>query len=98
MTNSHERIGKYVKQESADKLLGRYSHLLALITIATVSVPEGDKTILDFHDAVVGNGNAMRISAEIIKHLVRTVERCLGIHNPIFFPDLVDCTSSAINL
>jgi len=79
-----------MKQEPPDELLRSYSDLFALITIATVSVPEGDQTILNFHDAVVGNGNAMRISAEIIKYLHRTIERCLGIHNPIFFPELMD--------
>ena len=90
MTNSLVRIGKHMEQEPADKLLSTYSHLLARITIATVSVPEGDQAILDFHDAVVGNGNTMGVSAEIVQYLLRAVERRLGIDHPIFFPELAD--------
>ena len=53
-----------MEQKATDKLLGTYSHLLTLITVSAVSVPECDQTILDLHDAVVGDGNMVGISAK----------------------------------
>lgn len=45
-----------MQQKPADKLIGRYSNLLTLVVESTVSVLEGNQTIFDFHDTMVGNG------------------------------------------
>lgn len=90
MPNSHERIGKHMEQEPADKFLSIYSHLLTLITVSTISVPEGDETFFDFHDMMVSNSNSVSIAAEVVEHFFWTIKRRFGIDNPIFFPELVD--------
>ena len=79
-----------MEQETADKLLGTYNHLLTLVTISTVSILKCDKATFDFHNTMVGNGNTMCITAKVVEYFLRSIKRCFGVNNPLFFPEFVD--------
>jgi hypothetical protein len=39
--------------------------------------------MLESHEAVVGDGHAMRVASEIAEHMMRTAERWLGVDDPV---------------
>src|SRR5260221_1885063 len=43
---------------------------------------EGDAAVFQGQQALVGNGDAMSIAAEIFQHLLRTAKRRLGVDHP----------------
>ena len=79
-----------MEQEPADELPGGYGHLFALVAISTISIPETDQAIFDFHDAMIGDGDTMSVAAKVVQHLPGTVERRLGVNNPVLLPELAD--------
>ncbi len=38
--------------------------------------------MLESHEAVVGDGHAMRVAGEIAEHMMRTAEGGLGVDDP----------------
>lgn len=46
----------------------------------TVSPGEGDFSILERNQAMVGNGHSMSVAAEIFKYLLRPTERALAVN------------------
>lgn len=78
-----------MQQESADKFLCIYRHVFVIVTISTVSVPEGDEAVFDFHDAMIGNGDTMCITAKIIEYFLWAIKGCFGVDYLVFFPELI---------
>ena len=39
--------------------------------------------MLESHEAVVGDGHAMRVAGEIAEHMMRTAEGGLGVDDPV---------------
>jgi len=54
VTDAHEAIRQYVKQEAADEFVGHQEGSLFSISIFAISVTQGDLSVLDFNDAVIG--------------------------------------------
>ena len=64
VTDAHEAIRQYVKQEAADEFVGHQGDSLFSVFIFSVPVPpeadqplaetQGDFSVLDFNDAVIG--------------------------------------------
>jgi hypothetical protein len=54
VTDAHEAIRQYVKQEAADEFVGHLGDSLFSISIFAISVTQGDFSVLDFNDAVIG--------------------------------------------
>lgn len=79
-----EAGGKDMKEKSADELVRMKAHnLLTVTTIAPIVLPsEGDMAVIDLNEAAVGDGDAVCISAEIGKHLVRAAEWRLCLDDP----------------
>ena len=90
MPDAHEGIREHVKKEPADELLGVYGYLFTLVAISTISIPEADQAIFNFHYSMVGDGDTMSVAAKIVQHLLGTVERRFGVNNPVFLPELAD--------
>ena len=66
MTDAHVGIRKHVQQKPADKFLGIYCHVFALVAVSAVSVPEGDKAIFDFCDTMIGDSDTMCVAAKVV--------------------------------
>jgi hypothetical protein len=63
MADADQASGKYMKQEPAQELVCRECHDLLLATVGVVSPEEGNARIASVHEAVVGDGHAMRVSS-----------------------------------
>jgi len=70
-------------QEEADELFGGYGHHLAK-RVAVVGPRKGDLAVLEGQQTLVADGDAVRIAAEILQHMIRSPEGWLGINNPVF--------------
>ena len=62
VANSGESLGQHMQQESPNELHSFQGHLLALSRGGVVFEGEGDLAMVNSHDALVGNGDAMGIS------------------------------------
>jgi len=60
-----------MQQETPDELVGRQGHRFDLTAIPIILLLETHLMILDIEQAVVGNRDAVRISAHVIEHLLR---------------------------
>ena len=54
VTDAHEAIGQYVKQEAADEFVGIEGHRLQPVFIASVPVTKSDLSVFHVEDAVIG--------------------------------------------
>jgi hypothetical protein len=54
VTDAHEAIWQDVKQEAADEFVSHQGDSLFSISIFAISVTQGDFSVLDFNDAVIG--------------------------------------------
>src|SRR6266702_3395313 len=76
-----------MEQESPDELIcGKAHHLMLFGALEpVVFIAEGDLIVVDVEQALVGEGYAMGIAAEVFDHLLRAAERGLGIDHPFAF-------------
>ena len=90
VADADEGWGQAVEQETSNEFLGRKGHGFELVAVAAIPVSECDRSIFDFEDAVVGNGDAMCIAAEVVEDFLRPAERSLGVDDPVLAAELVD--------
>src|ERR1700693_2598239 len=76
-----------MEEESPDKLVGGNTHHLVLLVAlqSIVFIPEGDLIVVDVEQALVGEGNAVSIAAQVFEYLLRAAERRLGVDYPFTF-------------
>ena len=77
-----EPFGQNVKQEAADELLGRELHGFVLVVVAVIPPAEPNFAVLEVKQAVVGEGDAMRILRNVPENLLRPGKRSFGVHHP----------------
>jgi len=72
-----------MKQESPDELIRRNGHDFCLVAARVVPPTESDMIAVECNEPMVGDCNAVRVSAEITDELLRAAECWLGINNPV---------------
>ena len=82
VADAMEAVRQDVEQEAADELVGAKGHHLLLVVVAIILPAEADPAFGESHQAAVGDGDAMGVAAEIIKHLLGSAERALGVDDP----------------
>jgi len=73
-----------VDQESSQKLICGDRHDLLLTAPCVVFPAKRDSIILESHQSMVGDGDAVRIAGEIVQNMFRTSEGWLGVDHPVF--------------
>ena len=68
------------------ELVGGDGHDLLPIVVAIVPPREAHLAILDVEQAIVGNGDAVRIAADVFEDLLRSGEWRLGVDHPWGLP------------
>ena len=63
VADTHEALGQDVKQEATDKFLGIKEEGLCLITVFAISVAQGDLSVLDLENTIVGERHAVGVAA-----------------------------------
>ena len=77
-----------MKKISAQELLGGNGHDLLLAAVGIVSPAEGDLLVFERHQAMVGDGDAMRVAGQIVENMFGTAEGRLGIDDPVLLAEL----------
>src|ERR1039458_10377308 len=72
-----------MQQETANELVGGQGHRFDLAVVPIVLPLEADLTVFYIEQTVVGNRDAVRITAYVIEDLLRSGERPLGVHYPL---------------
>jgi len=80
--DAHEAVGQDVKKESPDKLPGLKSHDAASVVVAVILPSEGYRAVFQFYQAIIGDGDPVRIAGEVIEHLLGAPKWRFGINDP----------------
>jgi hypothetical protein len=72
-----------MKQEAAQEFLRRKGHHSLVISVGIIFPAKGDLVVFEGDQAMVGDGDAMGVAAEITEDVMGTAERWFGIHHPV---------------
>ena len=84
MSDAHETLWEQMQQEAAQELIDRKSHQPLLVAVSGVAPVESDLAIGKGNQAMVRDGYAMSVAAQILEHIVWTPEGSFGIDHPVF--------------
>ena len=96
VADADQALGQNVGQESAQKLLCRNGHDLLLAAVRIVFPAKRDPIILERHQSMVGDGDAVRIAGEIVQNMLGTAEGWLGIDDPVLVEELSEKLAKAM--
>jgi len=87
MANAHEAIWQDVKQEAADEFVSLKRHGASAVAMLSVSVREGYARALgglrNCEDAIVREGYALGVAAEVVQDFLGRREGALGVDDPL---------------
>jgi hypothetical protein len=72
-----------MEQKAPDEFLGGQDHCFNLIASAIVFPLELNVIVFDVEQPVIGDGNAVGITAHVIEHLLGSGERSFGVDDPV---------------
>jgi hypothetical protein len=98
MANAGEGDREGVEEESAEELVGMKNHDFGVAGIAVIFPAEGNMVIGDLGQTVVGNGDAVGVSAQITKDMVRPSEGGFGVDDPVGGAEAVDKRSEGLGI
>lgn len=83
--NRLKPVGKYVKQEPTDEFVSAKRHRLLTVAIAIIFPAKLNIAVVDIEEAIVGDGDAVRLSCDVLEDLFRSGEGALRVNHPTFF-------------
>jgi hypothetical protein len=83
VTDSLQSEGQGMQQETADELMGADCHDLRLIAVGVVLPAKLNVVVIHRDQAVVGDGDPVRIASKVVEHLLGTGEGQFGIDDPL---------------
>jgi hypothetical protein len=96
IANTLEPVGKYVKQEPTDEFVSTKRHRLLAVVIAIILPAKLNLAVIDIEEAIVGDGDAVRVPCDILEDFFGSGEGWLGVNHPILFSDGSDVTQEGI--
>ena len=72
-----------MEQEAAQELWCRERHHSFVIAMGVISPAESDLVVGEGDQAMVGDGDAMRVAGEIAEDMMGTAEGWFGIDDPV---------------
>ena len=79
MADADEALWQHMEEEAAQELRSVERHDALLSAVSIILPSEGDPFTIEAEQAMVGNGDAMGVAAEIAQHMFGTAEGRLGI-------------------
>ena len=83
VSDADETSGQYMLDKAAEELRRRQSHFAVLFAVRVVLPPECAALSIKCQKAVIGDGNAMGVAAEIAKNVLRPAEGPFGVNDPV---------------
>lgn len=88
MADADQPFRENVDQESSQKLICGNRHDLLFTASCVVFPAKRDLIILERHQSMVGDGDAVRIAGEIVQNMLGTAEGWFGIDDPVLLEEL----------
>ena len=87
VTNAHEAVWQDVQQEAADELVSLQGHGASAVAMLSVSIRESNARALgslsNCKDAIVREGYAMGVAAQIVEDFFGRREGAFGVDHPL---------------
>jgi len=83
MPDPLKSAGQDMQQETANKLIDIQAHHLLTRVVAVILPVKTDLAIDAIDQTLIGNSHPMRITAQILKDLLRAAKRWLGVNHPV---------------
>ena len=83
VANTDEATGEHMLAKAAQELGSGESHDALLIAVSIVSPSEGHAMTIEAEQALVADGDAMGIAAQIAQHAIGFAKSGLGIDDPV---------------
>ena len=83
MPNANQPTRQNVQQKSAQELMSGNGHDLFLAAVGVVSPAKGHAIVLEGHEAVVGDGDAMGVAGQVVENMFGAAEGWLGVDDPV---------------
>ena len=96
VADADQALRQNVDQEAAQELICGDRHDLLLAAVRIVFPAKGDSIILERHQSMVGDGDAVSIAGEIVQNMLGTAEGWLGIDDPVLAKELSEKLAKAI--
>ena len=90
VADAHEALGDDVQQEAAEELVGREVHDLHAIGIGVVAPAKADATLGEGEQALVGDGDAVGVAAEVGEHVLGAGEGGFAVDDPGLLAQVVE--------
>jgi len=84
VTDTNEALGEQMQEEAAQELIQGYGPQFLLIVVSRVPPAKGDLAVGQRDQSMVGDGDAMGVTAEIVEHILGAPEGWLGVDYPVF--------------
>src|SRR6266404_886073 len=81
--DAHETFGKHVQQEAAQEFIERKSQQLLFVVVSGVAPTKSDHLLGKRDQAMIGDGHAMGVAAQILEHILGATERWFRVHHPV---------------
>src|ERR1035437_2046760 len=88
-TDAHEAFRQHVQEDAAEEVDGVEGHDTLLATVGIISPAEADALAVEGSVAVIGDGHAVDVTAEVAEDMFRSAEGRLGIDVPILVAELL---------
>ena len=88
VADAHEAFGQHVEEEAAQELCCVKRHDALLAAMGIVFPAKADALSVEGQQAVIGNGDAMGVAAQVAEHMCGSAEGRLGIYDPLLFAQL----------
>src|ERR1700682_2449374 len=83
MANAYEAVWKQVQQKATEEFIECERHPPLFVLVGGVPPAKGDFLVGEEEQAVVGDGYAMSVAAQITKHILGASEGWFGVNHPI---------------
>ena len=80
-------VRQHMDQKAANELIGIQRSCLLAVAVPVILPAEADLAVVHGHQAVVGDGDAVGIPADVVEDLCRPGERPLGVDHPFGVPN-----------
>jgi len=84
VADADEALGEQVKEEATQKLIAQQRHHFLPIVVGRVTPAKGNLAVRQCDQAMVGDGDAMSIAAEILQDVLGSAEGWFGVDDPVF--------------
>ncbi len=84
MADANEALGEQMQEEAAQELIEREGHQFLLIVVRRIAPMKGDLAVGHRYQSMVGDGDTVGVTAEILEHILGAAEGWFRVDHPVF--------------